>query len=125
MSATNQLFGVCDSSGAQKSTVSSPQSVEAVPVDGMVNGKPPLNQSSKTCSSNQTAIGQVNIKGYVLRIFSLYYFRLRFCNYTQNVFHNFTGNGCSMGLKSKSTILCLHSRLDGTIFGCFNFCSEE
>ena len=60
MSATNQLFGVCDSSGAQKSTVSSPQSVESVPVDGIVNGKPPLNHSSKSCSSNQTATGQVN-----------------------------------------------------------------
>ena len=60
MSATNQLFGVCDSSGAAKSTVSSPQSVEAVPVDGILNGKPPLNQSSKGCASNQTAAGQVN-----------------------------------------------------------------
>ena len=71
MSATNQLFGVCDSSGAQKSTVSSPQSVEAVPVDGMVNGKPPLNHSSKSCSSNQTATGQVNSDWYVHIIFSL------------------------------------------------------
>ena len=60
MSATNQLFGVCDSSGAQKSTVSSPQSVEGVTVDGMVNGKPPLNQSSKTSSSNQPSSTQVS-----------------------------------------------------------------
>ena len=60
MSATNQLFGVCDSSGAQKSTVSSPQSIEGVAVDGMVNGKPPLNQSSKTNSSNQPSSNQVS-----------------------------------------------------------------
>ena len=71
MSATNQLFGVCDSSGAQKSTVSSPQSVEAVPVDGIVNGKPPLNQSSKSSCSNQTATGQVDIESYEYRIFPL------------------------------------------------------
>ena len=64
MNATNQLFGVCDSSGAQKSTVSSPQSVEGVTVDGIVNGKPPVNQNSsancKNNSSSQATSGQVN-----------------------------------------------------------------
>ena len=65
MNATNQLFGVCDSSGAQKSTVSSPQSVEGATVEGMLNGQPPMNQSSpgqyKTSSSNTATSTQVSM----------------------------------------------------------------
>ena len=68
MNATNQLFGVCDSSGAQKSTVTSPQSADHVAVDNIANGQPPVNHVSsssaynKINSSNQPTCSQVSMK---------------------------------------------------------------
>ena len=65
MNATNQLFGVCDSSGAQKSTVTTPQSAEITQNDGITNGQTTssqgLNPSSRTNTANPSGPCQVCI----------------------------------------------------------------
>ena len=55
MNATNQLFGVCDSSGAQKSTVTTPQSAEIAQNDGLTTGQTTSSQSSNHSSRSNTA----------------------------------------------------------------------
>ena len=55
MNATNQLFGVCDSSGAQKSTVTTPQSAEITQNDGITNGQTTSSQGSNPSSRSNTA----------------------------------------------------------------------
>ena len=65
MNATNQLFGVCDSSGAQKSTVTTPQSAEITQNDGITNGQTTssqgLNPSSRSNTANPSGPCQVCI----------------------------------------------------------------
>ena len=55
MNATNQLFGVCDSSGAQKSTVTTPQSAEITQNDGITNGQTTSSQGLNPSSRSNTA----------------------------------------------------------------------
>ena len=55
MNATNQLFGVCDSSGAQKSTATTPQSAEITQNDGITNGQATTTQGSNPSSRSNTA----------------------------------------------------------------------
>ena len=54
LNATNQLFGVCDSSGAQKSTVTTPQSTDIAPNDGITNGQTTSSQGSNLSSRSNT-----------------------------------------------------------------------
>ena len=53
MNATNQLFGACDSSGAQKSTATSPQSIVGSSIEGNINGQPIMNPSSPSTAQNK------------------------------------------------------------------------
>ena len=55
LNATNQLFGVCDSSGAQKSTVTTPQSTEIAQNDGITNGQTTSSQGSNPSPRSNTA----------------------------------------------------------------------
>ena len=75
MNATNQLFGVCDSSGAQKSTVTTPQSTDIAPNDGITNGQTTSSQgsnlSSRSNTTNPSGPCQVCIPKYLIRIWDM------------------------------------------------------